>query len=345
MIYAGIDEAGYGPMVGPMVVARSVFKLPGMSSSQVLDSQWQLSPDCCLWRRLRGAVCRTAAEHRKTHRLAINDSKKLHSKTSGLFHLEAACLSFMAVLDDGSPPIAHHGDWLTAIGSRRLDLSQTLRWYGDEGEHGQPWESLPYHESLTSQQIALNANMLKAAGIDSEMEVPESLNAAVVWEDRFNRMARATRSKAAVSFFYVARHLTQLAEAYAGQDLFIVVDRQGGRTHYREQLAQAFANWEMAVLIESQLRSAYRLQSSHGRITLLFTVAAEQQHMPVALASMTAKYTRELLMHRFNAWFTSRLPDLKPTKGYGVDGKRFVREIEPRLTELGIDPEDVIRCV
>jgi len=27
LVYAGIDEAGYGPMFGPFVVARSVFKI------------------------------------------------------------------------------------------------------------------------------------------------------------------------------------------------------------------------------------------------------------------------------------------------------------------------------
>ena len=27
LVYAGIDEAGYGPMFGPLVIARSVFTL------------------------------------------------------------------------------------------------------------------------------------------------------------------------------------------------------------------------------------------------------------------------------------------------------------------------------
>lgn len=345
MIYAGIDEAGYGPMVGPMVVARSAFEVSDFSVEQALDNAWQLSSNGCLWQRLKAGVCRTMAEHRKSHRLAVNDSKKLNSKASGLLHLEAGSLSFMSLSGSRGRSVANLGDWLVAIGSERDDLSKALWWYADEGEHGQPWESLPHHPSLSTQQISLNTNMLKACCDQGGVTLVEPMDAAVVWADRFNHMARATRSKAAVSFFYVARHLTQLATAFADRDLLVVVDRQGGRTRYREQLSESFPDWEMAVFAESRDRSVYQLKSSKRRITIMFAVEAEQDHLPVALASMTAKYTRELLMHRFNTWFCRRLPELKPTKGYGVDGKRFVRDIEPGLQALGIDPNLVIRCV
>jgi hypothetical protein len=43
----------------------------------------------------------------------------------------------------------------------------------------------------------------------------------------------------------------------------------------------------------------------------------------VALASMTAKYVRELAMHAFNAFWSSRLPGLRPTAGYPTDALRW----------------------
>jgi ribonuclease HII len=69
-----------------------------------------------------------------------------------------------------------------------------------------------------------------------------------------------------------------------------------------------------------------------------FMVDAEESHMPVALASMVSKYTRELLMDRLNAYFIRRIPGLKPTAGYAQDGKRFLEDLNPHLADLGIDP-------
>ena len=48
--------------------------------------------------------------------------------------------------------------------------------------------------------------------------------------------------------------------------------------------------------------------------------------MPVALASMISKYTREALMSRFNTWWQTHLPALAPTAGYYSDGVRFIEQ-------------------
>jgi hypothetical protein len=63
----------------------------------------------------------------------------------------------------------------------------------------------------------------------------------------------------------------------------------------------------------------------------------------VALASMTAKYVRELLMDRFNRFWQHHAPDLKPTAGYVQDGRRFLAEIDPLIQSLGIDRRQLIR--
>ena len=74
-----------------------------------------------------------------------------------------------------------------------------------------------------------------------------------------------------------------------------------------------------------------------------FEVNGDGNHMPVALASMVSKYTRELLMARFQAWFARRAPRVKPTAGYGSDAKRFWQDIEPILPQLSIQPHDLRR--
>ena len=72
-------------------------------------------------------------------------------------------------------------------------------------------------------------------------------------------------------------------------------------------------------------------------MTVIFQTSAEEQHMPVALASMIAKYNRELLMQRFKAYFAEKLPSIPPTAGYGSDAKRFWQDVQPHLARLGLD--------
>ena len=54
---------------------------------------------------------------------------------------------------------------------------------------------------------------------------------------------------------------------------------------------------------------------------------------------MISKYLRELLMHRFNAYWKSLIPEVQPTAGYYSDGVRFLRDIEAKRVELGIRDE------
>jgi hypothetical protein len=78
-------------------------------------------------------------------------------------------------------------------------------------------------------------------------------------------------------------------------------------------------------------------------MTITFAQSAEDAHFPVALASMLAKYVRELMMIRFNRYFQSLAPDLKPTAGYVQDGRRFLAEIKPLLKQAGIQQRDLVR--
>jgi ribonuclease HII len=100
---------------------------------------------------------------------------------------------------------------------------------------------------------------------------------------------------------------------------------------------------EIQILCEDTHRSRYRLQRGDSFATITFESKSDEKHLPVALASMLAKYTRELKMIRLNRFFQNEIPQLEPTAGYVQDGRRFLKEIEPLLAEKGIKRELLVR--
>jgi hypothetical protein len=48
-------------------------------------------------------------------------------------------------------------------------------------------------------------------------------------------------------------------------------------------------------------------------------------------------------MQCLNDWFRERVPDLAPTAGYTVDGRRWVKDVEPLCADEGIDPAALVR--
>ena len=324
-VYAGIDEAGYGPMFGPLLVGRFVLTVENLDP-------WSQAPD--LWEHLRAAVCREPGKSRG--RVAVNDSKKLYSRATGLKRLEEGTLAFAGL--GGLEPASVDG-WLDGIGeTRHRDDLASMPWYAPSDEH--PWQPLP--SACTEGQIAVARSMLKTAAKAARVSVAD-LGAAVVFEDHFNEMVSRTRSKAAANFTFVGKHLEAIWQRFGDHHPTVVVDRQSGRRNYRELLSFMFPSAAMTIKDETETSSVYRIDGGKRCMTVHFEVEAEQRHMPVALASMLAKYTRELLMARFQDWFRSRAPDIKPTAGYALDAKRFWHQIEPMLGELAIKPDSLKR--
>lgn len=308
MILAGIDEAGYGPILGPLVV--------GACAVRVDD------PDA-LWDRLRRIVSRT--RDRSGKRLHVADSKKVYSPSAGLHELERA-VAVVASMRFGA--LAKPQALLEAVCPNDSQELRTTPWYA-EGDHD--WLE------NTSAGVAIDLNMARHE-LDRAGVGVEAYRAHVVTERTLNRMFGATRNKAATSFTFVARHMQGLMDAFAAEGLTIWCDRQGGREHYGPLLRTMFPEWDLVIEHETEKRADYTLSRGQTRVGLIFAEKAEDQAMPVALASMLAKYLREMLMHRFNGYWRRLQPELTPTAGYWVDGQRFLRDIEPTCRKLGVDP-------
>ncbi|WP_432798107.1 hypothetical protein [Poriferisphaera sp. WC338] len=332
-IYAGIDEAGYGPLLGPLLISRSVIAI-----DDAPDFSYDNLPD--LWSILEGAVSRKLAGRK--HRIPIGDSKKLVTKAAGIKHLETGVLCFARILkhwqdNDGTLSLAN---MLDHLGEQSHHQTDDLPWYDPSETH--PWDILP--AASTGGEIAIATNMLSKTMTSQGITLLD-LAPALVLENRFNQMAAATRNKASTSFTFVAGHLHHIWQNYGAHHPIVAIDRQGGRTKYLRVLQINFPDASIRILDESKDRSAYLLSQQNRQMTVTFETKGEDKHFPIALASMLCKYLRELFMGRMNRYFQSHVPNLKHTAGYTQDGRRFLDDLRPHLSNIGIDEQDLIRIL
>jgi hypothetical protein len=323
MILAGIDEAGYGPLLGPLVVGCCAF--------EVADGDAAADELPCLWKRLRKLVSKNRTKAGK--KLHVNDSKLVYSAGTGIKELERSILAILATMR--TDPCDELDTLLATVASH---ASGDLRGY--------PWylpyagERFPLEQDLTP--IWLFANALR-----TEMEKGSlrcvHLAARVVPERQFNQMLDATRNKGSALFSTTVVHLDHLIRTYGDKGLVIFCDRQGAREHYGSLLRLMFEDWSLEVTRELDGHSEYKLLRGPHVVRVIFCEKAEAQCMPVALASMLSKYLREALMGRFNAYWAAMLPELEPTAGYYSDGVRFLNDIDMKRRELGIEDVQLIR--
>ena len=79
-LVAGIDEVGYGPLLGPLVVSSSIFLI-------------KKNPEIDMWDRLQKSVGKN--KRGLGNRLLICDSKKAYNRKAGLGHLERTIKGFL----------------------------------------------------------------------------------------------------------------------------------------------------------------------------------------------------------------------------------------------------------
>ncbi|MHC5076837.1 MAG: hypothetical protein ACYTFM_10450 [Planctomycetota bacterium] len=316
-IVIGIDEAGFGPILGPMVVSSSTFSVP----DHLIKSD--------LWFILRKSV----AKKRKAlaGRLLVTDSKKAYNRRTGTKYLERTIFAYLKCLGQNTSDLSELLTLLCPDLIKRLD---TYPWYK---------KILDYQFSLNEADISIASEVLKddmsAAGIQFL-----GFNSCCLDVAHFNQMVTAVNNKSSVLFTATSRLILNALKKYGNRPLNILIDRQGGRVRYRKILQCMFPDMELKILHESSTRSSYELQLNTKKMSLHFIVGADMRFLPVSLASMVSKFVRELLIENINGYFLSRCSDLKPTAGYWKDGLRFIKDLKNSDPRLKINMQQLIRC-
>ena len=316
-VLVGIDEAGFGPILGPLVVSSSTFSLP----------HHLLTTD--LWQILRKSVGNR--RKRLAGRMLIADSKKAYSRAVGIKHLERTVLGTLKCLDKEPATLIELIELLCPSCLERLSA---YPWYQGTGSH---------RLSANAADRAIASAVLADDMASNGIELLE-LKSFCLDVGYYNKMVASVKNKANVLFTATSRLIKRAFDNFAGDDLQIIVDRQGGRVHYRKHLQRMFSDMELKILLESPADSSYELRAGGKSMRLHFVVGADDRFLPVSLASMVSKYLRELLVHNINRYFTGFHSDLRPTAGYWKDGLRFIEDLKTNIPHLQIDMDQLVRC-
>jgi ribonuclease HII len=307
----GIDEAGYGPNLGPFVMTLVACRLP--------------DHDADLWKLLKAAVRRFDED--ADHRLIVADSKQVYSPASGWHDLEKTALASFA-----SPPTLQV--LLDHLAPDELPLLRNEAWFA--GDTTLPTEvPADDHAAACSQWRAASESAGVAWAFCQSVIVPAP---------RFNDLIDKWDSKGAVLSVASTELMRRCLEATAAEPMRFTIDKHGGRNAYSALLQHAFADGIVYAEEEGRLRSVYRVEGLDRSVRITFMPKADVEHFTVALASMISKYVRELLMREFNRFWQTHVPGLAPTAGYPLDAGRYIEAIRPALLKMGMAERAVWRC-
>jgi len=309
----GTDEAGYGPNLGPLVVAASAWRIAGARGD----------PETAF-----AAAGPFTGEAGRGPLWA--DSKTVYRAGAGFAALERGVQAALALARTPAR------DW--------QELAAALGTIGPEPGADRGWATL---DSLALPRMAPPEACREAAA-----EAGAALAAAgltlvgivcrAIYPTEFNRLLDRGLNKSDILSRTTLDLAAGLRDRFGPGDAVVWCDRHGGRRSYAPLVARHFSVPLVQPLEETALRSVYSAPTAGLRIE--FAVGGEAR-LPVALASMTAKYVRELAMAAFNDFWSARLPGLAPTAGYPVDARRWRIDAAPALDAAGIPAADLWRRV
>jgi len=325
----GTDEAGYGPNLGPLAVACTIWEVKNFPENQDASNTQDgkiSDPLVVLAERLAPFLASQKSEVGKNGKLlAIGDSKKLH-QSGDISVLEKPVLAFVR-------------------NRTKADAEQDKYQAFFEADESYLNES-GLHDLLASKlaepSIRELASNLAVCLKRADVEICD-IQAKLVSPRAFNEQLEQFGKKSTLLTHVTLTLIMDALKSLPKSNIMVLCDKHGGRNHYVEVLYEWFPDdgW-IEIVTEGTETSVYRLKSQKDQIEFRFQSKADRQ-IPAGLASMTAKLLRELSMADFNQFWRRHLPNLLPTAGYPVDALRFWSEIEAIAQKLGIPKPHIWR--
>lgn len=311
MTFIGVDENGYGPVLGPLVVTAASINLPSATSS--------LAPD--LW-RLLGIKKEPDSDPEKPivcdSKMVFNTTRRKETSAENTI-LAFFCLCFGFIPESADqflkemlvqPGTVH--DQLCFCWKKEIGLGLTPERYK--------------HILKIAQRLKK-----KADNSDIILEKPRCLLSC---PSLFNNGLKDRNKSDLVieSGLALVRQHTKDGDGFAA-----CLGKVGGSRYYRQHLSRFFEpEFDVAPTREEKNVSSYELRKSASGGTITYLQDGEDHSFLIALASLFGKYTRELFWRKTREYLGGGIR----ASGYRDPlTKRFIKETEETRKKLGI-PDD-----
>ncbi|NJN14593.1 MAG: hypothetical protein HC813_02935 [Planctomycetes bacterium] len=288
MLHVGTDEAGYGPLLGPLVIGAAMHEYDGPRDSLALPGS--------------------------------GESKDLYSR--GGRNALARGLAPYLDADLLLPGPLHLGALLGRL-SVRQDPRAAYDWYGEV-------------EDATATPAA-------------QPEGFRGLLVNPICEREFNAECGELGGKGHLLFKETMRLVREALERHPHADAEVVCDKHGGRNRYAALLLTELGPSTLVAECEGPVASRYRLTLGGRKLRVRFEAKADGHDPLAGLASMIAKYVRELFMEGLNAYFR---PARRRTATHGgLHHRRAALSRRPRGAPAGVrrarqrNPATYLGCV
>ncbi len=318
MLLIGIDEAGYGPLLGPLVISGVAMVLPAELTGIGL---WQLFPNSL-----------TDGVKQARGRIVIADSKKVYrGRGRDIRELERGTLAGISLAEETEPK--ELGDLLHTI-SLEPDPHLCHPWYCHSPL------SIPCEIEPSALKLSIGMLSREMTRVGAKLV---AVKCVPLVEKRYNYLVQQTRNKSEVVFSQTIRLIMDITSKSQEKTIMVNIDKQGGKDCYARNLLRAFPEADLTIKTEGPEESAYQMNFDGRSISIHFCKKGENSHLLIAWASIVSKYIRELFMRQFNAYWCAMDPSLEHTAGYWEDGQRFIKAIEPLFKKTNISADDLIR--
>ena len=324
----GVDEAGYGPNLGPLVVAVSAWAVD--SRLEVLDGLEPFAPEF-----------QAASWTPRSAFVPFGDSKKIYQSGKGLAGLNFA-LRFFESIFEGKPPQKRPWFELGQLAQEDLSRVESHPWYRCKNPAKGLGRASQFDENSEASCRFAREKLLKLGVrlIGFRLRVLDE----AYFNECVDRLGNKSDVLGHISLELAWKVLGECMDFHSFKGIEIYCDRQGGRKKYAGLISQTYERSHResqvpfcSVVGESPKTSVYSMRHAGIATSIRFQVHGDSLFPPAA-ASMVAKWARESLMERFNGYWREVVgPGLKPTAGYAVDAARFARDIEPWITKLAIE--------
>jgi len=298
----GIDEAGYGPQLGPLVVSAVVLELP----DTMLTYQRPLSKVACLWKTLSNII----SENKSRVKITVCDSKALYQPVKGIKELEKTALVFKRLIE---PDYCSHNELTLPVSADNSEINMSTK----------------------TLRIELKNNSIRFCEVKVGIVEPSDFNGGI----------RRLQNKADFLWEVSGKLIKHCVDKYNHKNMVVIrAGKQGGRNYYLPYLQRLFVDKIVRPVEQGHNNSSYIIRTKPSSDAVIsFIKDGDASEFAIALASIFSKYYRELSMLKLNRFFQSHILSLKPTSGYQTDSRRFIREINPLFSKLGLERNNFIR--